>query len=121
MIREYEEKTLSGIEGTIIDIETIGDFNRLFGNDSRRYRSIIQVIFGYIDSDQLHIYCAEDQPDILKLKGMTNGIIEFPMPCDCDPAMRRFIRKMTRKEFVDEENFMPFNNDPSVTDLIMEE
>jgi len=66
----------SDIEGTIIDIETIGEFNRSFGNDSRRYNRIMQVIFGYINSNKLHIYCAEDQSDILELKRMTKGIIE---------------------------------------------
>ncbi|HDR05636.1 MAG TPA: type I-C CRISPR-associated protein Cas5 [Candidatus Marinimicrobia bacterium] len=51
---------------------------------------------------------------------MVNGIIEFPMPRDCDLNMRRFIRKMTRKEFEDECNFLPVKDDPAVADLSME-
>ena len=46
MIKEYEEKTSSNFEGTIIDTETIGEFNGLYRktNDSRRYEHIKQEI-----------------------------------------------------------------------------
>ena len=59
MIQEYSEESKSDFEGTILDIETIGDFDHLYRYDSRHYRKLKQVIFGYIDKDQLHIYCAK--------------------------------------------------------------
>lgn len=52
---------------------------------------------------------------------MIDGIIEFKMPKDCDPSMRRFIREMTAKEFEKERNFSFLNGDPSVADLLEEE
>jgi CRISPR-associated protein Cas5d len=52
---------------------------------------------------------------------MTDGIIKFPMPKDCDPAMRRFIRKMTAKEFEEDRNFTIVDNDLTVADLLEEE
>ena len=76
MVVEYREGINSDITGTIIDIETIGDFNRLYRNDSRRYEKIVQVIFGFIDQEHLHIYCAEDENDILLLKTMTKDIVD---------------------------------------------
>ena len=58
MIEEYEESVSSNLKGTIIDIETVGEFNRLFKYDSRQYKDMTQVIFGYINQEHLHIYCA---------------------------------------------------------------
>lgn len=52
---------------------------------------------------------------------MKDGIIEFPMPKDCDSSMRRFIREMTAKEFEKDLNFSPIDNDPFVADLLEEE
>jgi len=52
---------------------------------------------------------------------MENGLIKFPMPKDCDPALRRFIRKMKAKEFEINRNFSFIDNDPAVTDLLLEE
>lgn len=52
---------------------------------------------------------------------MKDGIIEFPMPKDCDPSLRRFIRKMTPKEFESDRNFTFIDNDPGVADLLLEE
>ena len=48
MIIEHHEKVISNFEGTIIDIETIGEFNRLYKHDSRQYKEIVQVILGYM-------------------------------------------------------------------------
>jgi hypothetical protein len=75
MIAEHHEKIFSDFEGTIIDIETIGDFDNSFGNDSRRYRNIVQVILGYIDRNQLHIYYAKSTDAITELKIITPKII----------------------------------------------
>jgi CRISPR-associated protein Cas5d len=52
---------------------------------------------------------------------MKDGIIEFPMPKDCDSSMRRFIRQMTTKEFENGRNFSLIDDDPLVADLLEEE
>lgn len=59
MLKYYREEVISDLEGTIIDLETIGEFNNTY-NDARRYRDIIPVIFGYISRNGLEIICAED-------------------------------------------------------------
>ena len=51
---------------------------------------------------------------------MKDGIIEFPAPKDCDHSLRRFIRKMTAKEFENNRNFTLIDNDCSVADLVKE-
>ncbi len=48
MIQKHSENVGSNFDGTIIDIETIGSFERNY-NDSRYYQNIIPVIFGFID------------------------------------------------------------------------
>jgi CRISPR-associated protein Cas5d len=52
---------------------------------------------------------------------MKDGLIEFPMPKDCDPSMRRFIRGMTAKEFETNRNFSSIDNDFTVANLVKEE
>ena len=52
---------------------------------------------------------------------MKDGLIEFPMPKDCDPSMRRFVRKMTAKEFENNRNFSLIDNDATVAGLLSEE
>ncbi|GHS88672.1 type I-C CRISPR-associated protein Cas5 [Campylobacterota bacterium] len=49
---------------------------------------------------------------------MTNGIIKFPAPRECDPSLRRFIHKMTAKEFKEAKNFTSIDNDESVANLL---
>ena len=66
MIQIHKENINSPIEGTIIDIETIGNFNEY--PDSRRYMKIVPVIFGYIDSECLHIHCAKKIDSLEKLR-----------------------------------------------------
>ena len=66
MVQVHKEKVKSDFKGTIIDIETIGYFNNY--PDSRRYKDIIPVIFGYIDKHGLEIYCAKSKGSIAKLK-----------------------------------------------------
>lgn len=75
MIIEHTEDINSDFEGTIIDIETIGDFlNQYF--DSRRYKNIQLVIFGFINRHALHILCAQGIKAISELKEKTKGIID---------------------------------------------
>jgi hypothetical protein len=76
MIKEHREKIDINFEGTIVDIETIGDFNKIYRYDSRQYQNIQQVILGYINKEQLQIYCATDEAGIDDLKKMTPDIIK---------------------------------------------
>ena len=66
MVKIYEERMKSNFDGTIIDIETIGEFSGRF-RDSRKYKQIIPVIFGFIDSDGLTIYYAENKDSLKEL------------------------------------------------------
>jgi len=76
MILEKSENIKSDISGTIIDVEFIGQFNRFYSaNDSRRYKDIKQVIFGYIDRESLHIYCAKGMEAISELDKQTPEIV----------------------------------------------
>lgn len=68
MVKLHEEKIKnSNFEGTIIDLETIGEFNRIY-KDSRQYLNIKPVIFGYINSDYLQIHCAKKTDSLIKLQ-----------------------------------------------------
>ncbi|MGA2319089.1 MAG: hypothetical protein ABSG71_22330 [Thermodesulfobacteriota bacterium] len=66
MVKIYDEGIKSDFEGTIIDLETIGYFDDRY-EDSRRYRDIIPVIFGYIHRDGIRILCAKDRDSISEL------------------------------------------------------
>jgi hypothetical protein len=63
LLKYYQEELISNFQGTIIDIETIGEFNNRFDN-SRRYRNIIPVIFGCINREGMKIICAENKSSI---------------------------------------------------------
>jgi len=76
LIQEFHETIESEFEGTIIDIESIGDFCRDYRYDSRHYKEIKQVIFGYIDRQNVQIYCARSPEGIEKLRLMTPTIFE---------------------------------------------
>jgi CRISPR-associated protein Cas5d len=52
---------------------------------------------------------------------MKDGIIEFPLPADCSPAMKRAIRPMTAKVFESDRNFTMIDRDREVADLLMED
>jgi hypothetical protein len=75
MILEQIEETGIDFEGTIIDIESIGDFNQKYKYDSRNYINIKQVILGYITKKELHIHCATNPPEIEELRLRTPAII----------------------------------------------
>lgn len=72
---EHKENINSDFEGTIIDIETIGEFDNRY-NDSRRYKNIEIVIFGFINKHRLYIICAEGRKAIGELKVETGKIID---------------------------------------------
>ncbi len=80
MIIEHKEETASDFEGTIIDIETIGEFRNQY-YDSRRYMSIQLVIFGFIDRHALHISCASGVQAINELHREAERLIDsLPTP-----------------------------------------
>ena len=78
MILEYKEDISSNFEGTIVDIETIGEFDERYQytNDSREYQYMQQVIFGFINGQGLHILCAKGMEAISQLKEKTEGILD---------------------------------------------
>lgn len=68
MVLRHEEKIESQIKGTIIDVETIGDFNNACSSlDSRCYMNLRTVIFGSINSESLQIHCAKKVDSIKQL------------------------------------------------------
>ncbi len=75
MIIEDKEDISSNFEGTIIDIETIGEFLNQYA-DSRRYKDIQLVIFGFINKDALHILCANGMKALNELRERTEMIID---------------------------------------------
>jgi len=75
VIIEHKEDINSDFEGTIIDIETIGDFLNQYP-DSRRYKDIRLVIFGFINRYALRILCAKGMEAIDELRERTGKIID---------------------------------------------
>ncbi len=75
MIIEHKEDISSNFEGTIIDIETIGEFLNQYP-DSRRYKDIQLVIFGFINRHSLEILCAKGMKAINELRERTEKIID---------------------------------------------
>ncbi len=77
MIIEHREDIGSEFQGTIIDIETIGNFNKFYPpNDSRRYKDIKLVIFGFMNKSALHIYCARGIEAVTMLEKKLHDIID---------------------------------------------
>jgi hypothetical protein len=73
MLKTYHEKNNTPFNGTVIDLETIGNFCNYY--DSRVYQEIKPVIFGYINKDELKIFCAEGKEAIPELTDQSLGII----------------------------------------------
>jgi hypothetical protein len=68
MIITRNEKFSSNFKGTIIDLETIGDFSRQFAdNDSKQYQNLKPTILGYITKNELTISCAKGNDAIDEL------------------------------------------------------
>lgn len=68
--------TPTNIEGTVIDIETIGNFDKRFKGDSREYMNHKQVILGCLDGDKLVIYYACGNIGIATLQADTDRILQ---------------------------------------------
>ena len=100
MIQIHKEKLESNFDGTIIDIETIGDFKREF-YDSRRYKQIQPVIFGFINSNELCIYSARKIESIEKLKEKISfelDNLKKPFHAfNCDFEMGVFFHSLNKK------------------------
>lgn len=77
-IIDYRLKISSDFEGTVIDIETIGEFDPQFRrtSNSREYKPLQQVIFGFINKEGLRILCAKDREAISELGMKTVAIID---------------------------------------------
>ncbi len=94
----------------------------VFGEDEGFYDNYGELDFGVM----FHGYDYPDETgrDELAVRlwraKMKDGIIKFPMPKDCDPLMRRFIREMRVKEFESKRNFSVLNKDPNIADLLLE-
>ncbi len=75
MLIEHKEEIHSSFEGTVIDIETIGDFLNQY-SDSRHYKDIRLVIFGFINKNILNIFCAQSKLAIDELRVRAGKIID---------------------------------------------
>ena len=73
MLRVYSEKNDLPFEGTIIDIETVGNFSDY--RDSRCYQKLVLTIFGYINDNKLKIFCAEGEEGITELRKNCSEIV----------------------------------------------
>ena len=75
VIIRHEEDIDSDFKGTIIDIETTGEFLNQY-SDSRRYKNFRLAIFGFINKYTLHILCAKGMRAINELREESQKIIE---------------------------------------------
>jgi hypothetical protein len=66
MLKIYYKKNNLPFNGTVIDLETVGNFCDY--SDSRCYQKLKLTIFGYINNDELKIFCAEGKEAISELK-----------------------------------------------------
>lgn len=100
MIETHEEEVGSDFNGTIIDIETIGNFCNEF-NDSRRYKDHIPVIFGFINNSKLVVHCAKSKDFIEKLKQEIIGLLDklekpfYAFNCDFERGV--FFHRLGKK------------------------
>jgi len=75
VIIEHKENISSDFVGTVIDIETIGEFDDQY-TDSRRYEGIQIVIFGFMNKCFLHVLCAQEREAIGDLRERIEKIID---------------------------------------------
>lgn len=69
------EEVIGDIDGSVIDIETIGDFEKRYRGNSREYKNLRQVILGYINGNELRIPCAHGRQGISELAEATEEIL----------------------------------------------
>jgi len=75
MLKEDHGSQTLAYEGTVIDIETRGDYCRKYKGDSREYKDLEMVIFGYINRQGWHIYCAPGEEYISELEERTKQLL----------------------------------------------
>jgi hypothetical protein len=77
-IIRYKEDIFSNFSGTIVDIETIGDFDQKFKNtdDSRFFASLQQTILGIFGRKGIRIFCANGNNNIGILGSLTLQILD---------------------------------------------
>ena len=73
MLHVHSEKNELPFDGTIIDIETVGNFCDY--RDSRCYQKLVLILFGYVNNGELKIFCAEGEEDLTKLKENCSKLI----------------------------------------------
>ena len=78
MILEHKEDITSDFNGTVIDIEATGEFNKLYKgkNDSREYEDFQQVILGLFGKKGISIFCAKGKEAIRELNSLTEQILD---------------------------------------------
>ena len=65
---EKSESLKKGINGTIVDIETIGEFDRQYPSyDLMHYSDLKPTIFGFLTENSLVQFCAEGPDEIAQL------------------------------------------------------
>jgi len=78
-LKYYSEIAETPFKGTIIDIETIGNFSSF--RDSREYYKISPVILGALYENNLHIYYIEKRDELIGFKREIRQLLtKFPRP-----------------------------------------
>ncbi len=109
MLKEYHANQNLSYTGTVIDIETKGEFCDKYKGDSREYKDLRIVIFGYINKKSIHIYCAQDNEDIPIVEEKTKQLLETldkgrPLYAyNCQNEMSVFFHRLNLKILFDKE------------------
>jgi len=78
MVLVYEEPASMRVRGTIIDLETVGEFDGCYPPwDLRHYAGVRPTIFGYITEDGLVQYCAEGEEDLREIGEIMGSTLPF--------------------------------------------
>ena len=76
MVIKHNESARMQMTGTVIDLETIGEFDRQYHySDTRQYAKLKPTIFGYLSGNNLVQYCAEGPADISNVVKKMNEIL----------------------------------------------
>lgn len=74
MVIVHVEAVRTDFDGTVIDIETSGEFRREY-TDSRQYRDHTPVVFGHINKNELRVCCIRREESIGELKSVVSQVI----------------------------------------------
>jgi len=76
MVIFRKELAETGFTGTVIDLESVGDFNDYyFSSDPRRYAFHRATVFGYLTDGGLVQYCAEGMNELPVLVDIINDVL----------------------------------------------